>query len=196
MDDHRIEVATANDIPALIAFGKQEFARAFGHLYTAADLESYLQEAYCTEIYVTWINSKDDCIYIAFSGDHAIAGYVLGGLCSLPLENCGFDDKYASTCREVKRMYIHPSAFGSGLSDILLLKILKWLQSDKEYSPRIYLGVYSENGRAIKFYNRHHFEKVGEYGFVVGDLVDREFICHWKGFERQTAQTPVEATVF
>jgi hypothetical protein len=40
----------------------------------------------------------------------------------------------------------------------------------------IYLGVYSENLRAIKFYNRFGFERAGEYYFEVGDCRDFEFI--------------------
>ena len=92
---------------------------------------------------------------------------------------------YASTSAEIKRMYVHPTTFGTGLSDILIKKIIEWMQ-EKGYCDNIFLGVYSDNLRAQKFYNRYGFEKIGEYGFVVGDVVDREFICHWKGFKTST----------
>jgi predicted N-acetyltransferase YhbS len=36
--------------------------------------------------------------------------------------------------------------------------------------------VWSENFGAQRFYGRHGFSKVGEYGFKVGRTVDREFI--------------------
>jgi ribosomal protein S18 acetylase RimI-like enzyme len=39
-----------------------------------------------------------------------------------------------------------------------------------------WLGVYSENPGAQRFYTRYGFMKVGEYEFPVGPLRDREFI--------------------
>jgi ribosomal protein S18 acetylase RimI-like enzyme len=36
--------------------------------------------------------------------------------------------------------------------------------------------VWSENFGAQRFYGRYGFEKVGEYGFRVGNTVDHEFI--------------------
>jgi ribosomal protein S18 acetylase RimI-like enzyme len=40
----------------------------------------------------------------------------------------------------------------------------------------VYIGVWSENVGAQRFYDRYGFSKVGEYGFQVGKTVDREFI--------------------
>ena len=49
-----------------------------------------------------------------------------------------------------------------------------WLLQD---GPRdIWIGVWSENFGAQRFYERQGFAKVGEYGFHVGRTVDREFI--------------------
>jgi ribosomal protein S18 acetylase RimI-like enzyme len=51
---------------------------------------------------------------------------------------------------------------------------MAWLERD---GPRtIWIGVWSENHGAQRFYARQGFEKVGEYGFAVGSTVDREFI--------------------
>ena len=42
--------------------------------------------------------------------------------------------------------------------------------------PDLWIGVWSENLGAQRFYARRGFQKVGEYGFHVGRTVDREFI--------------------
>jgi ribosomal protein S18 acetylase RimI-like enzyme len=42
--------------------------------------------------------------------------------------------------------------------------------------PDIWIGVWSENLGAQRFYARRGFEKVGEYGFPVGKTLDHEFI--------------------
>ena len=41
-----------------------------------------------------------------------------------------------------------------------------------------WLGVWSGNLRAQRFYRRYGFEKAGEYNYPVGKVVDREFIFH------------------
>ncbi len=56
--------------------------------------------------------------------------------------------------------------------------------------PRdVWIGVWSENHGALRFYGRHGFEKAGEYGFRVGTTVDREFILRRSG-ESFSNQTP------
>jgi diamine N-acetyltransferase len=51
---------------------------------------------------------------------------------------------------------------------------MAWLLAE---GPRdIWIGVWSENYRAQRFYERHGFLKVGEYGFPVGGTLDHEFI--------------------
>ncbi len=56
---------------------------------------------------------------------------------------------------------------------------MAWLQSE---GPRdVWIGVWSENHGAQRFYAREGFEKVGEYGFPVGGTVDREFILRRSG---------------
>ena len=51
---------------------------------------------------------------------------------------------------------------------------MAWLQ---QHGPRtLWVGVWSENLGAQRFYARYGFEKVGTYGFPVGRVVDLEFI--------------------
>ena len=52
--------------------------------------------------------------------------------------------------------------------------ILAWLLRD---GPRtLWVGAWSENLGAQRFYARHGFEKVGDYIFPVGSINDLEFI--------------------
>ena len=167
-------VATPSDAFDLNEFGKIEFTRTFGHTYTEENLNNYLNESYTTEKYLSWINNPSFRIWLARrTSGNEVVGYILCGPCGLPLENCqGSHD--ASQSGEVKRMYIHPSAFGTGLAAELLTNALEWLKG--RYHDKIYLGVWSENYRAQKFYAKFGFEKIGEYGFPVGEHIDLEFI--------------------
>lgn len=54
-------------------------------------------------------------------------------------------------------------------------------------TDEIYVSVFSENPRAIRFYQKYGFEKIGEYGFPVGDQVDLEWIMRKTFKELQPA---------
>jgi GNAT superfamily N-acetyltransferase len=100
--------------------------------------------------------------------DGQAIGYALAGPCGLPHEDV------TPTCGELKRLYFLKDHQGGGNGGRLFAQVLDWLLAD---GPRtLWIGVWSENFGAQRFYGRHGFSKVGEYGFKVGRTVDREFI--------------------
>ena len=61
---------------------------------------------------------------------------------------------------EVQRLYILRGHQGGGRGTLLLRTALEWLERD---GPRtLWIGVWSENYGAQRFYARHGFEIVGE----------------------------------
>ena len=75
---------------------------------------------------------------------------------------------------EVQRLYILQGHQGGGRGTALLRTALDWLEHD---GPRtLWIGVWSENYGAQRFYARHGFEIVGDYSFMVGDHADHELI--------------------
>ena len=51
--------------------------------------------------------------------------------------------------------------------------IARW---NRPFASVIWLGVWSEKHRALRFYARFGFARAGEYDFHVGDTVDHEYI--------------------
>jgi diamine N-acetyltransferase len=74
---------------------------------------------------------------------------------------------------ELRQLYVRSAFQNRRLGVRLFDAALQWL--DAHYSP-LYIGVWSKNFGAQRFYGRYGFVKVGEYGFPVGKTVDREFI--------------------
>ena len=78
----------------------------------------------------------------------------------------------------------------AALASRLLETALDWLERD---GPRtLWIGVWSENFGAQRFYARHGFDQVGEYEFLVGKQRDREFIYRRKP---ATPEYPVTSAV-
>ena len=192
-----IRRATPADAEALSHLSCTCFTQTFGHLYTPSDLDAFLDEAYSPTVLraeledperATWLlfeDSVDEAGATLSSTDHpgtpepgdeaptssvpqAPIGYVTACPAHLPHPDVAPGDG------EVQRLYILRGHQGGGHGTTLLRTALEWLERD---GPRtLWIGVWSENYGAQRFYARHGFEIVGEYSFMVGDHADREFI--------------------
>ena len=83
---------------------------------------------------------------------------------------------------ELKRLYVLREAHNGGWGSRLFETALEWLERD---GPRtLWIGVWSENLGAQRFYARYGFERAGEYKFPVGNTMDDEFILRRLPFSR------------
>jgi ribosomal protein S18 acetylase RimI-like enzyme len=63
---------------------------------------------------------------------------------------------------------------GAGVAHTLMQEALAWACG--QGGEALYLSVWEDNHRAQAFYRRYGFVHVGEHGFKVGAVVDRDFI--------------------
>lgn len=155
------------DAEALAVLGAETFTETFGHLYPADDLARFLAEAHSVERVRADLADPRQALWLAEADGQAV-GYALAGPCNLPHSEVRPEDG------ELKRLYLLRRAQNGGLGGRLLDAALDWLL---ESGPRtIWIGVWSENLGAQRLYERRGFVKVGEYGFAVGQTIDREFI--------------------
>ena len=162
-----IRRARPADAPVLAALGERTFTETFGHLYAPQDLQAFVAEAYGVAQARTDLADPAKASWLVEQDGVAI-GYALAGPCALPHPDI------TPACGELKRLYFVKDRQGGGLGGRLFALVMDWLQAD---GPRpVWIGVWSENHGAQRFYERHGFEKAGEYGFRVGQTIDREFI--------------------
>lgn len=166
-----IRRAIPSDAAVLAELGARTFVDAFGHLYSAEDLQAFLEESHSVEAYATLLASPLYAVWLAIergeAGDEAI-GYALAGPCGLPHDDVRPEDG------ELKRLYVSSTAQGGGVGEKLFKQAEAWLERE---GPRtLWISVWSENYGAQRFYSRHGFEKAGEYEFIVGQQRDREFM--------------------
>jgi len=159
--------ATPGDAHTLAALGAVTFTETFGHLYPPEDLRTFLVESHSVAAWSRTLTDAHRAVWLAMLGNAAI-GFIVVGTCKLPVKNL------EQPAGEIQQLYVlathHNLRLGSRLMDLGL----EWLQS-QDRAP-MYVGVWSENFGAQRFYARYGFEKVGEYGFRVGGTVDHEFI--------------------
>ena len=162
-----IRRAGLDDAPALATLGARTFIESFGQLYSAEDLQAFLDESHTAAAYERLLADPRYALWLAEADGRAI-GYAMAGPCGLPHAEVAPGDG------ELKRLYLLASAQGGGIGAGLFGQALEWLERD---GPRtLWISVWSENYGAQRFYARYWFEHVGEYAFIVGQQRDREFI--------------------
>lgn len=159
--------ATLDDAPALALLGAESFTETFGHLYPPEDLQIFLAGTHSVDAWRRVLVDTQRAVWLAHLAEAPVA-FITAGACKLPIEN------REPNAGEIQQLYVlakhHNLRLGSGLMDLGL----QWL--DAQARTPLYIGVWSENFGAQRFYGRYGFKKVGEYGFRVGNTVDHEFI--------------------
>jgi len=164
-----IRRAKVNDAAALARIASTTFVETFGHLYPPEDLQEYLGKAYALDkVRQQLANPAMGIWFATIDGSEEPAGFILVGPCKLPVENL------EPAAGEVQQLYVYSKHHNLRLGTRLMDTALDWLIS-QGHEP-LYVGVWSENYGAQRFYDRYGFKKVGEYGFPVGKTIDREFI--------------------
>lgn len=163
-----IRRATSADAAVMAELGAATFAETFGHLYPPEDLQTFLGKNHTPE---SWTGTLADPHRAVFLVDHPSGrkiGFICVGPCKLPVQGL------EATSGEIQQLYVLAEFHNLKLGTRLMDAGLEWLTSQGR-AP-LYIGVWSENYGAQRFYARYGFTKVGDYGFPVGETVDHEFI--------------------
>lgn len=164
---YSIRRATVDDAATLSRLATATFVETFGHLYPDEDLQAFLQDAYAVDKQAVILGHPDYAVWF-LERDGVAVGHCAAGPCGLPHEDVRPGDA------EIKRLYVLREHQGGGWGARMFETAVAWLDRD---GPRpLWIGVWSENFGAQRFYARYGLEKVGTYEFPVGRVRDLEFI--------------------
>lgn len=159
--------ATVDDAQVLSSLAARTFSETFGHLYRPQDLQAFLDDAYAVDKQRVILAHPDYAVWL-LEADGEPVGHMAAGPCGLPHPEARREHG------EIKRLYLLGDWQGGGRGARMMDAAMDWLLRD---GPRpLWLGAWSENLGAHRFYARWGFEKVGEYLFEVGEARDLEFI--------------------
>ncbi len=151
----------------LCSLAERTFVETFGHLYPPQDLADYLASAYPQDVQRQQLESGDYAAWLLDVDGEAV-GFAFAGPCGLPHADAQPGDG------ELKRLYVLRAHQNGGNGGRLFAEALHWLESCGDRT--LWIGVWSENLGAQRFYARHGFEPAGAYEFPVGRVRDKEFI--------------------
>ena len=160
--------ATPHDASALSELGRTSFVDAFGHLYSADNLNRFLDQTYSKPVIENDLANPLRLFRVAEQGGEML------GYCKLGLDVTLDHDAQGRRAMELKQLYLRGARTGSGIGAALMRWALD--EANTRRFDDIILSVWSGNHDAQRFYRRHGFEKIGDTIFMVGDHCDEEYL--------------------
>ncbi|CAM0139146.1 hypothetical protein VKS41_007821 [Umbelopsis sp. WA50703] len=168
-DTVAIRPGTVGDAHAIAKIGGSVFVATFGHSLSAVDLNTYLQESYSVEAITADLSNPLMNFVVAYNEHDRVVGFAQ--MTQGTSEPCVAD---AKSPVELQRLYLHQDFHGLGIGKRLMQEIENIARAEGFIT--IWLGVWEENFKAQKVYERAGYTKVGDHDFVMGDCVQTDWI--------------------
>ena len=160
--------ATPADWAALDGMAQASWMETFSHSCSAEDLALYLGEAFGpTGRLRQDLGDPSVRFRLALDGD-MVAGFAKLTAASLEEVEHGPHD------RQLAQLYVLSLWQGSGVAPALMDWTIATARADG--AEALFLTVWEENRRALRFYGRYGFVHVGDHDFPVGNQIDRDLI--------------------
>ena len=165
----------STDAPALADLAAVTFPLACPPYHTPENIALHLEDVLSEECFEEYATEVED--YALFV---AIANGKMVGFSLLDCLACDDDVvepmlKKSLPSMELSKVYVHPSAHGSGVAQGLF-EACQNEARDRD-AASMWLTVWGENARALRFYEKNGFTPVGERLYPVGNLVDHDLVC-------------------
>ncbi len=162
-----IRQATTSDSNIISALGITTFYEAYYEQDESGNLADYVLKSFNLQQIRDEINDENSTFIIAESEGKAV-GY------AKLRENSPADCVKDENAIELQRIYILERARGKNVGKKLMEECYK-IAREKCYQI-LWLGVWEENLKAQKFYQKLGFKKIGELEFPYGDVVGTNLV--------------------
>lgn len=167
----KIRKLNIDDLEALRNLSIQTFKETFEEVNTEEDMQKYLDENLSIEKLKTELENPNSEFYSAENNDD-ILGYLKLNFKDAQTE------KLEENHFEIERIYVLKAFLGQKIGQILFNKAIEiGREKNLEY---VWLGVWEENHRAIRFYGKNGFEIFGKHDFVLGEDVQTDLLMKMK----------------
>ena len=177
METIAVKQATLADIHQLHSIGRQTFAETFAASNTPENMAKYLEDGFSLEKLTAELTHPGSAFYFAMDGEKVIGYLKLNTGASQTEPN---DDNSI----EIERIYVLREYHGQKAGQLLYEKALEVASRPRRDKLQrriayIWLGVWEENPRAIRFYQKNGFVAFGKHVFKLGDDEQTD-VMMWK----------------
>jgi ribosomal protein S18 acetylase RimI-like enzyme len=160
MEAITIKKISLNELAQLQEIGRTTFLHTFSTTDSEENMKIYLQSAFSAEKLTVELENSESEFYFATLDEHVI-GYlkINVGLAQTEIQN--------QNGLEIERIYVTGEFHGKKVGQLLFEKALSIAKQKKV--DFIWLGVWEENHRAIRFYTKNGFIAFDSHIFQMGN---------------------------
>lgn len=168
-----IRTATPSDAPLLTELAAKTMREAFGPPHNPAPLvEEYIDTSITQPILEAELADPKSVFFVLELADKTPIGYAKLRR-TKPLRQLSPAFRKAGKAIEIQRIYLLQNQVGQGQGRLLMEHCLAWAR-EAGYEA-VWLGVWERNERAIAFYQKLGFERIGFHYFQFGAERQRDF---------------------
>jgi diamine N-acetyltransferase len=169
---HVIRTATADDADGLAELAAVTFPLACPPGSPPEDIAAHLAGTLSPDNFRTYLADPEVTVLVIDAAGE-LRGYSL--LVARPAQ----DPDVAAVltelpCTELSKCYVHPDHHGLGAAAELMHASIG--SAAASGARGLWLGVNSQNARAIRFYEKSGFGKVGTKSFKLGTTIEHDFV--------------------
>jgi ribosomal protein S18 acetylase RimI-like enzyme len=169
---HIIRKATTDDAGLLAELAAVTFPLACPPSSSPEDIAAHLANTLSEQHFRSYLEDPDITVLVIDAGG-ALRGY------SLLVNRPAADADVASALTllpsvELSKCYVHPEHHGLGAATELMHASLD--AAAAAGAAAVWLGVNNQNARAIRFYEKSGFQKVGTKSFRLDSTVEHDFV--------------------
>lgn len=167
-----VRQARSGDQDALALVGAATFLESYAGIVDGGAIIRHCAERHTPDVYARALDTPGQALWLAEQAPGAApVGYLHLTAPDLPVETRADD-------LEIKRIYVLANLHRSGLGRRFLQAAIDHARAVG--AERLLLGVYKNNTRALAFYDRMGFEKIGTRQFDVGGRVYDDWVLALK----------------
>lgn len=171
MNTIEIRKATVSDLETIQNISSQTFKETFAAVNTPENISNYVKESFNSEQLKTELNNANSQFYVAYSNAEAV-GYLKINFGDAQTESIN------ENALEVQRIYVLQNFHGKNIGQLLLDEVKKIAKSSGVDS--VWLGVWEENHRALRFYTKNGFIVFDKHVFIMGNDEQTDLLMQFR----------------
>lgn len=172
MNGMEIKKATLNELEELQGVARQTFGETFSAVNTEENMRKYLDERFSAGKLSEEMLNPDSEFYLAIAGERVV-GYLKLNYGTAQTE------PQDGRAVEIERIYVIKEFHGAKVGQRLYERAIGISKERK--APYVWLGVWENNHRAIRFYEKNGFAVFGNHLFRLGDDVQTDLLMKRMG---------------
>lgn len=167
----KVRYGTIDDAAMLAELGARTFYETFAKDNTPENIAAYLKDSFSPDIQFNELSEPDN-VFLIVESENIPIGY------AQLIINSRDQRIHRTKPLEIRRIYALQEYLGKGVGKELMQATIR--EARQRGCDSIWLGVWEKNHRAIDFYKKWGFRKVGTHLFSVGDDPQNDYVMELK----------------